>query len=557
MIEKIKNILKRPMYIVLIIVAILAGWGVWAYFAGKNTPAFELTTVKKGEISQEVSITGRVKPAQSVDLAFERGGKVARINVAIGDKVVAGQTLAILENSDLAAQFLQAKASLAAQQASLDALKIGTRSEELQIAQTNVATAQKSLADAQNNLVNVKNKAQIDLSNLYDGVKDTLNDAFVNADDAINKQIDDLFTNDATDNPKLTFYTGGQAGSDAEWKRRSAGLELAQLKQEIDSLPIDTTALDLSLVKAENHSKIIADFLNTLSTAINESTGLTAAVQAAYKGYVNTGRTNMATVLTSLNAKKQAIVTQKATNQSSVATAETAVNAAANSLRAYQDQLALKQAGSTLEQINAQGAQVLAAQANVANAQAQLGKTIIRSPIAGITIKQDTKVGEIVAQNTPMISVMSAAQFEIEANVPEADIAKVKISDSASITLDTYGNGVLFEARVVKIDPAETIIDGVATYKTTLQFNKEDERIKSGMTANIDILTAKKSDVLVIPQRAIVQQGNEQFVQLSVGQNKLEARKVVVGLKGSDGNVEIISGLNANDRIASLGQVAK
>ena len=152
---------------------------------------------------------------------------------------------------------------------------------------------------------------------------------------------------------------------------------------------------------------------------------------------------------------------------------------------------------------------------------------------------------------------MSLTRFEIEANIPEADIAKVKIGDSAAITLDAYGNDVVFDAKVIRIDPAEIIIDGVATYKTTFQFLREDERVKSGMTANIDILTAKKSGVLVIPQRAITQQGNEQFVQISLGQNKFETRKVVVGLRGFDGNAEIISGLNENDQIVSIGQAAK
>jgi len=477
--------------------------------------------------------------------------------VAVGDKVNAGQVLAVLENNDLAAQVSQARASLAVQQATLDGLKIGTRTEEMQIAQTNVTTAQKSLTDAQNNLVNVKNKADVDLNNLYNGVKNTLNDAYINADDAVNKQIDDLFTNDTGNNPKLTFYTGSQASSDAESKRQTAGAELVQLKQELDALPTDKLSLDLALAKGENHLKVILNFLNTLSAAINESAGLTSAIQLTYKGYINTGRTNVIDSLTNISDKIQDIAAQKAANQSNVSTAETSVNSAGNSLKAYQDQLALKQAGSTPEQINAQAAQVQSAQANLENAQAQLGKTIITSPISGIVTQQNNKVGEIITQNAVIISIISAAQFEIEADIPEADIAKVKINDIASVSLDAYGNNIIFDAKVIKINPAETIIDGVATYKTTFQLIKEDERVKSGMTANIDILTAKKTDVLVIPQRAIFQRGNEQFVQLNAGQNKLEERKVIIGLKGSDGNVEIISGLNANDQIVSLSQTTQ
>ncbi len=543
MIEKIKNILKRPLYITLMVLVVLVGWGVYSYFTGTNKPSFELTTVKKGDISQEVSVTGRVQPAQSVDLAFERGGKVARLNAAIGDKVVAGQILAVLNNADLAAQVDQAEASSAKEQITLDEMKKGTRPEELRIAATAVANAQIDLR-------NVENKAETDLNNYYDDVKDILNDAYIKADDAVNKQTDELFNNDNSLDPKLSFYSSGQATSDAEWKRRVAGGEITQFKQELDALVSSQAALDLALLEGEGHLDKISDFLNSAGIAVNESSGLSATNLANYKAYVNVGRANVNTALKSISAQIQSIAAQKNTNQSNISTAQ-------NSLAAAQDELKLQQAGSTPEEILAQQAQVQYAKANVDNARAALSKTFIFSPISGVITRQDVKVGEIMAQNTTIISVMSLTRFEIEANIPEADIAKVKIGDSAAITLDAYGNDVVFDAKVIRIDPAEIIIDGVATYKTTFQFLREDERVKSGMTANIDILTAKKSGVLVIPQRAITQQGNEQFVQISLGQNKFETRKVVVGLRGFDGNAEIISGLNENDQIVSIGQAAK
>ena len=552
-----KSLFKKPLFIVLILAIVFAGAGIYFYSKNSAKSPYEFTTVQRGDLSQEVSVTGRVKPAEAVDLAFEKSGKVARINVKVGDKVTTGQILATLENSDLTAQIAQARASLAVQQADLEALQRGTRPEEIQIAETTVANAQKSLADDQVNLTNVKSKADSDLSSLYEGIKDILSDAYVKADDAVNKQTDDLFTNDTSDNPKLTFYTSGQSGSDSEWKRRLAGTELAQLKQEIDSLPSDKTALDSALTKGDGHLRIIQDFLNTLSGAINEATSLTATTIANYKYYVNAARTNVTTAITSLNTKKQAIVTQKATNQNNIATAEATINTAENTLAAAQDQLILKQAGSTPEQINAQVAQVQSAQANLQNTQAQLTKTIITSPMNGIVIKQNTKVGEIVAQNALVISIMSAAQFEIEANIPEADIAKVKLNDLARVTLDTYGNEVIFEAKVVEIEPAETLVDGVATYKTTFQFTQEDERIKSGMTANIDILTAQRIGVLFVPQRAIIQKSGEEFVLFGVTDNQVEQRKVVIGLKSVDGNMEIISGLNEGDRVVSYGENAK
>ena len=136
------------------------------------------------------------------------------------------------------------------------------------------------------------------------------------------------------------------------------------------------------------------------------------------------------------------------------------------------------------------------ARAGVNNIKAQISKTIISSPIRGIVTKQDAKAGEIVNASSPVVSVISDASFQVEANLPEADVSKVKINDSAKLTLDAYGSDTAFAAKVISIDPAETIIEGVSTYKITFEFDKEDERIRSGLTANIDILTKKKEGVL-------------------------------------------------------------
>ena len=568
--------LKSKKFFAGIIIFALIAVTVWYFFREKK-PLSDFEIAKRGNISQEVSVTGRVKSTESVDLAFERSGKVATVSVKVGDKVKTGQALATLVNTDISAQLHQAMASvesakatlnqyqaaLEAQQAKFEELKIGTRAEELQIAETKVSSAQKVLADAENNLANVKNKATIDLGNLYDGVKDVLNDAYVKADDAVNKQTDEMFTDDNTENLKLTFFTSNQLEIDSKTKRYQSGLELKQFKTELDILFSDEVSLNTALVKGENHLKIIQDFLDTLNDAVANSINLNQTTITNYRYYINAARTNINTALTNVNTKKQAIATQKATSQVNISTAEASVNSAKNSLKSAQDELALKKAGATTEQIasqeasvnqakaniESQQAQIKYAEANVENFQAQLDKTMIFSPLNGVVTKRDLKVGEIVVANVNVISIISESQFEIEANVPEADIAKVKVVNLAKVTLDTYGSDVVFEAKVIKIDPAETILEGVATYKATFQFIQDDERIKSGMTANIDILTAKKDNVVFLPQRAIIQKEGGKFVLIEKGENQTEEKKIEIGLRGSDGNVEIVSGLSENEKV--------
>jgi len=118
--------------------------------------------------------------------------------------------------------------------------------------------------------------------------------------------------------------------------------------------------------------------------------------------------------------------------------------------------------------------------------------------------------------------------------------------------LDAYGNEVVFAAKITSIDPAEKIIEGVATYKITASFIDQDERIKSGMTADMDIITAEKKNALTIPSRMVFKKDNKYFVKLLEIQEKkevVEEREIEVGIKGTEGKIEVISGLEEGDKI--------
>ncbi len=144
--------------------------------------------------------------------------------------------------------------------------------------------------------------------------------------------------------------------------------------------------------------------------------------------------------------------------------------------------------------------------------------------------------------------MMSVGTFEIESYVPEVSIAQIKLEDVARISLDAYGDSVLFDAKVVSIDPAETIRDGVSTYKVKLQFGDKDDRIKSGMTANVSIVIFNKPNVIVIPGGAIFNKDGKKFVQIK-SDNKISDQEIVLGDVSSLGQTEIVSGLKDGDMV--------
>ena len=500
----------------MIFLLILVG-GIGAYFIFIKKPAAlpETIAVERGNVTQEVSVTGKTKPAKAVDLAFETSGKVKRINAEVGDKISANQILVELDSSELYAQLNQSLADVDTQKANLDNLKKGAKPEEVEYYETKLANAKTSLEDAKKNIV------------------DKIKDAYTKSEDAIRNKVDQIFNNPRSSNPTLIFTTTSGLKIDIESGRISVESVLTSWKLSVDGL-LTSSDLDFYIETAKNNLSQIRSFLEKTALAVNSltsSSDLSQTTIDTYKSAVSTARTNVNTASTNLQSAEEDLRTA----ESNVSLAE--------------KELIFKKTGSTSEQIAAQEALVKKAEAGADLIRVKISKNILRSPMDGIITKQEAKVGEIVSANAIIVSVISAGNFEIEANVPEADIAKVSMGNSAKVTLDAFGNDLVLEAKITKIDPAEIVIEGVATYKTTLQFVKENEGIKSGMTANLDILTAQKENVLVVPQRAVIAKDGDKFIKILKDDGTTEEIKVETGLRGSDGNIEIIEGIKEGDKI--------
>lgn len=229
--------------------------------------------------------------------------------------------------------------------------------------------------------------------------------------------------------------------------------------------------------------------------------------------------------------------------KSDTATARNSLNNASQNLISAED----KFKGLLLE-VPVQVAMVEAAHATLLNYRSELSKTTLVSPIDGIISRQEAKIGQVVSSNTSLVSIISK-DFQIEAFIPEVLISGIKVGNTASITLDAYGEQDIFEAKIVHIDPAETIRDGVSTYKVKLAFSSPDERVRSGMTANVQIETFRKGPVRLIQERAVFRENSETFVYILSGENGQEKVMVDIGERDSMGNVELISNLPEESKL--------
>ncbi|MCH7597441.1 efflux RND transporter periplasmic adaptor subunit [Patescibacteria group bacterium] len=487
----------------------------FSFFRGEKQSDIEFVIAERADIVFEVSVTGRVVPIQSVELAFEKGGKVAAVFVDVGDIVNKGAILVQLEQGEIVAEMMQAEANVKIQQANLDDLRRGSREEEILVEEAKVLNAEVSLGESRTNVV------------------DTIQDALTKSDDAIRNKVDQFISNPSGINPEINFFiVSQQLKLDIEKGRMNAESALVSWQASLIDLA-EVGDLSFYTGEAKSNLNIIKFFLNDVALAVNaaqSTTELTQTTIDAYKVDVSSARTNINGAI------------------SSISTAGEKFKKAESALFLSKQELILAVAGTVEDKIVAQKAKVEEAEANVLRYSVQLSKTVMRAPISGVVTLQNAKVGEIITANEKIVVLISESQFEIKAQIPEADIAQVQVDDEARVTLDAYGADVSFEVFISDIDPAENIIDGLATYGTTLQFLKEDERIKSGMTANINIESGVRKNVVAIPSRAVIRKEGKKIVRILVD-GEIEEVEVEVGLRGSDGNIEIIRGINEGDKV--------
>lgn len=503
---------KKSTYVIFGIIVIV---GLFFYVSRDKTKPVLSTEVKRDTIREEVTVTGTVKAKEAVTLAFEKTGKVRQINVEVGDITTQGNLLMALENGVESSSVEDAEAKLASKQANYNNLKAGGSPEAVRLKETGLA---KTVADLAADEASVKN---------------IILDAFNKADNAVRRQADTIFSNPSSASPKLNFGSGNQqAAVDAESARFNIEKLLNDFRQLMQGNFASYEENEKVLAETKKYLTAVNDFLIKTSRALDTALTLSESTLAADKDALNTARTNINTAMTNVTDATQTIATQKII-----------VETARNDLK-------LTQAGATPEVLAGALADIQSAEANVKNARAVLAKTYIISPISGIITKQDAKVGEIAGANAPVLAVASD-NFKIEAFVPEVDVAKIAVGNEAAVTLDAYGSGVYFKARVIKIDPAETTLDGVPTYKTTLEFDRNDQRIRSGMTANITVTTAVRENALSIPTRAIFEESGKRFVRVLKANKTEEKREVGVGLKGTDGETEVVSGLGEGELVVT------
>ncbi len=191
------------------------------------------------------------------------------------------------------------------------------------------------------------------------------------------------------------------------------------------------------------------------------------------------------------------------------------------------------------------GLSSLGAMENLAKVKA--AKSIVRAPFTGVVTKKDIEVGELAGIGKSILTIETIDTLQISADVPETDAFALAENMDASVTFDAFSSEESAPAHVREISPAAIVIEGVPTFHVVLELNALNAKLRSGITANVTVHAAKREGVISIPRRAIITKSEKQFVRKQrKDQDALES-EITTGLVGSDGLVEVTSGINEGD----------
>lgn len=469
-----KKFLTKKRIIIAVIILALVFVGLKLKNGGNGK---EYITVARADVVQEIVVTGKVKSNDSVDLGFDRTGRVVRSYKVLGDSVNQGETIAELDISSELANLAKEKASLAEEKAKLGGSK-------------------ESLASS-------------------------IREGFAGTDNAVRNKADQFFKQPRT-NPSFEIkFTDGNyvhyfnvpsdLALELNNERKAIEQELVAWQKEL--LLLSEQNAEVYVDKAIARMNKVAEFLDTMAYSVNAFTSADFEYESTVAGYK-----------TAIDSARSSVSAARA----SVITAKESVSQIGN-------------AGSVGE---ARVNQILA---SIAGIEALIAKSRIVAPFSGIITLQDAKVGSIAAPGSKLVSIISENNISLEADISEVNIGKVQVGNKVKIEFDSFP-GQIFEGAVAYIEPGETIIDGVVYYKTQVYIERGDANLRSGMTANLQIETDRKANVVAVPGFAIEKLDGKSYVNKIDGENVVRT-EVQIGAIGSDGLNEIISGIGEGERV--------
>lgn len=595
---------KKSVWITAVVVVV--GGGLYLRGRANAGPFYDASPAVAGSLVQTVEVTGETKPETRVDLSFKTSGKLKTVNVIVGQQVKAGDVLATLDAQDATFAMRRAAATLSQMQANLAARQAQDSPQTIQIAEAardqakanfekaqsdliqiqatsaeQVRQAQIALETAQQNQTNSGTGADLTVQTSLSSLRTALTSASAILSSSITESDAILGVENSGANDAFESVLGIYAPNTLS---RAQGMVLAvhsairRANTLVTPLTTNSSAQDVlaagqATTDALQQTGFLLDATQAVLTNSGTSSGLTiadlttkrsaiqnlrASVATQYSGISSAiqtlqssenGRTTtQSQLLNALRTAQSNLTIATANQQSQVKAAETTIEVQRAALSSAEASLSQRKTPSRAVDLQVLRAQLQDAAVSYEQAVQNVKDTELKAPVDGTISDVVPTIGEQAAQNSKVMSLVVTQNYTVEASVPEADIAKIQVGQSATTTLDAFGDEVKFGAKVLSVEPDRIKIQDAVFYKISVALDKTDRPVKPGMTANVTITTANVSDAIIIPLRAVRSENGVRIVKVLQPDNSTKDVVVELGLRGDDGRVQITAGLNAGDQ---------
>ena len=482
-------------------VAVLGGWFILRPDRAQDANvdvSYVQTTPEKRDLTNSLSGTGTLNPANTYNVKSLVAGKVLTSSFEEGDIVEEGTVLYTVDSSDATTKAEQASIALQQAQRSYD------KTADRQYVRAEVAGVVSALKVAKGDEVTSGQEVAV----IRDSSKMVLQLEFPAADAA-------------------TFSVG-----------QSAEVTLDGTFEMLTGTVTAVTGTD-----ALSTGNLLT---RTVTIAVRNAGGLTTA-QAA------TATINGVNCIAAKCFEYQAERTLTALAAGTVTAINVPEGGAVN-----KDDIVLQISGEDLTEAIQSAAETLrSAELNMDNLQEAMNNYTVTSPISGTIIEKNAKAGDALATGADLCTIYDLSYLVMVINVDELQVSDVSVGQSVQVTADAVPDKT-YTGTVTRVSMKGTSSGGTTTYPVTVRID-ETEGLRPGMNANAEIVTAEAGNALAVPNAAIVRGGYVLVTKDSPSAANADPDMtapegyVYVPVKtgvSDDDYTQIISGVTGNDTVA-------
>jgi multidrug efflux pump subunit AcrA (membrane-fusion protein) len=457
---------------VIVVVVLGGGYLAYAHYAAKSAGTeYVIGRATRGTLTVTVEGSGQVTANQQLDLSPKASGTVTSVRVKAGDQVTAGEVIATVDDTDAEKSLRDAYSSLQSAQISY---------------QQSVASANNDTANAIGTALSSSATAMTDLPSMLQ-----------NLDTALNTMSNIPGHSDQQNSDAYAAIVGGDAG---ETMRDTAKSEYQSAKAAYQA----ALALSTSISRTSSSDDLDAYLAKVYAAAA-------AASQAENDTHELLQQVDNKLVSNHIDIPSSfsTILTQSATDESkangdvsNVYSAKSSLESATATLAGSDNTFAMENAQLNLQK----------AQNSYQDAQTALSDYSVIVPFSGTIAKVNVQTNDQASSGTAVATLITNETYA-ELSLNEVDAAKVKEGQKVALTFDAI-DGLTIPGTVAEVDSVGTVSQGVVTYDVKISFDKQDSRVKPGMTVDATITTDSVENALIVPSSAVTTVGSQSFVQV-------------------------------------------